>query len=320
MGSVVGIVLAALVLVWGVVTSVRRAGDELVYKGGQAVGRLQLAKPARLWAFVLAAIAVYCCVSWSIVVLPGGHVACVYDPLRGGIQDYTLPEGMRLVPPWCTVQVFSVQTQEYTMSIAPKEGAVVGDDSIKCETNEGLKVLLDVTVLFRVDPQRAPELWRRLGSHYNTIFVRPMVRERIRMLVAKYSVQDVYSGRRRQLEEEITAELKEPFAAEGLALEQVLLRNVAYAHQQFADAIAEKQARQQQVITEKRNLERAAFEKQATINRAQGEARSVMLRAQTLSQNPEVVRYEMAQKVAPRVRRAYLSENTLPLPTGGGGR
>ena len=35
-----------------------------------------------------------------------------------------------------------------------------------------------------IDPQHAPQLWRRLGSDYNEIFVRPIIRERIRMVVA----------------------------------------------------------------------------------------------------------------------------------------
>ena len=204
------------------------------------------------------------------------------------------------------------------MSIAPKEGAIMGDDSIKCETNEGLKVLLDLTVLFHIDPQHAPMLWRRLGADYEQLFVRPIVRERIRMVVAKYSVADVYSGRRQQIANEITEELKTPFGEEGLVLEQILLRNVAYGYQDFANAIGEKQARQQQVITEQRNLERAKYEKQSTINTAQGEAQSVALRAQTLSANPQVVNYKLVQKIAPCIKRAYMPASALPFPSGGG--
>lgn len=319
MGAVVGLIAAIGVLAWGAATS-WTGGGEVVMRGGQAVKAPRLTRPGRFWGSLLGALVAYRVLAASILVLPGAHIACLYDPLRGGIQDRTIPEGLQFIPPWSRAQVFSVQTQEYTMSIASHEGAVIGDDSIKCETNEGLKVLLDVTVLFHVDPATAPQLWRRLGPRYSEVFVRPVVRERIRMVVAQYSVQDVYSGRRRAVEEEITKELKAPFAEEGLALEQVLLRNVAYANDEFAAAIAEKQARQQQMVTEKRNLERSEFEKSATINRAQGEARSLTLKAQTLAQNPEVARYELAQKIAPRVKRAYLSEESVPLPRGGGAR
>ncbi len=320
MGAGLGLIVAAAILLWGAMTSAKPSQVLRAGRGGRLRRKWELAHPVRFYGSVLAAIAAYYLLSWSVVVIPGAHIACIYDPLRGGIQQTTLPEGLHFVWPWVKTQTFSVQTQEYTMSISPKEGAVMGDDSIKCETNEGLKVLLDVTVLFHVDPQRAPMLWRKLGADYNHIFVRPVVRERIRMVVAKYSVQDVYSGRRKQIEEEITEQLKKPFEEEGLVLEQILLRNVAYAYNEFAKAIAEKQARQQQVITEKRNLERAEFEKQATINKAKGEARAIALRAQTLVRNPEVVRYELTQKIGPRIKKAYLSEDAIPLPKGGGRR
>lgn len=305
------------VMAWVLYSAIRQA------RGGHRQVQVpwpDLSRTGRLWAWLLGAIAVLYMLRASVVIVPGAHVACVYDPLMGGIQSYTLPEGLRFIFPWCKAEIFRTQTQEYTMSIAAKEGAVIGDDSIRCETNEGLKVLLDLTVLFHIDAQRAPELWRKLGADYNHIFVRPAARERIRMVVARYSIQEVYSSRRSKIEEELTEELRKPFADEGLVLEQILLRNVQYAHEEFAQAIGEKQARQQQVITERRNLERAEFEKQATINQAKGEARSIALRAQTLAQNPEVVTYDMAQKIGPRVRRAYLSEGTVPLPRVGGGR
>ncbi len=317
MGSVVGLVLAAVLVLWGAAACLKTE-DVFSAQRGRMARRVLVTDPTRFWGAILAAVALYCVASWSIVVIPGAHVACIYDPVRGGIQDYTLPEGLRFVPPWAKTAVFSVQTQEYTMSIAPSEGAVIGDDSIKCETNEGLKVLLDLTVLFHVDPQRAPMVWRKLGSYYNVIFVRPVVRERIRMVVAKYSVQDVYSGRRSGIEQEITKELQQSFQEEGLELEQILLRNVAYAYPEFAGAISEKQARQQQVITEKRKLQQAEFDKQATINKAQGDSQAIAMRAQTLAENPEVVRYELAQKIGPRIRKAYLSQGAVPLPTGGG--
>lgn len=311
MGAVVGFVVSLVLVIWGVTTAV--GTDPAAWQHG-----VQVRKPGRLALALLLAVAVYPLAKWCVVVIPGAHVACVYDPARGGIQNYTLPEGLRVVPPWVRTRVFSVQTQEYTMSIAPKEGAVMGDDSIKCETNEGLKVLLDITVLFHIDHQYAPRLWWRLGEDYLSIFVRPITRERIRMVVAKYPVQDVYSGRRQQIQDEIKAELNEPFSEEGLVLEQVLVRNVAYGHKEFADAIAQKQARQQQVTTEKRNLERAQYEKSATVNAAQGEAQSIALRANTLANNPQVVNYDMVQKMAPRVRKAFMSASSLPFPSGGG--
>jgi regulator of protease activity HflC (stomatin/prohibitin superfamily) len=314
--SLLGFILAGILIVWGVMRATERVPLDKDQRRRLAF-TTRITHPTRLVLSILGALTLYLVVKWSFLLIPGGHVACVYDPTRGGIQSYTLPEGLRMILPWDKTAIFSVQTQEYTMSISPTEGAVLGDDSIKCETNEGLKVVLDLSILFHVDPQKAPDVWRRLGDNYITVFVRPVVRERIRMVVAKYGVQEIYSGKRTTIEEEITEELREPFSQEGLLLEQILLRNVEYANKEFAAAIAEKQARQQQVITEKRNLERAQYDKAATVNQAQGDAQSLTLRAQTLAGNPEVVKYELAKKIAPRVRKAYLSQGAVPLPGGG---
>jgi regulator of protease activity HflC (stomatin/prohibitin superfamily) len=337
MGGFFGVLITFVVIaviIANIVKAAQARGKGGESHGGEPQGCLQLLQAlgkatnkvgpttvsvnwGKFWPVVCILIALYYIATHSTIVIPGAHIACVYDPMRGGIQNDVLPEGLHIIPPWIKTAVFSVQTQQYTMSIAKNEGAVAGDDAIKCETNEGLKVALDVSVLFHIDPQHAPQLWRKLGVDYNNVFVRPVVRERIRMVVAKYSVQDVYSGKRAKLEDELTSELRAPFEAAGLVLEQLLMRNVAYVYDEFANAIAAKQARQQQVITEKRNLERAAFEKSATVNKAQGEAQSIALRARTLLQNPEVVSYDMAQKIGPRTRKAYLSEKTVPLPRGG---
>ncbi len=254
--------------------------------------------------------------------VPAAHVAAVYDPLRGGVQPVHLPEGFHFVAPWWTTQVFRVQTQEYTMSGIHNEGAVIGDDSITCQTNEGLGLNLDVTILFHISPKAVNELWQNVGgaAEYQSILVRPYARNAIRMVVARYSVIDVYGAQRQKIEREIFSEIKEAFAAKGLELESVLLRNVEFANPEFAQAITDKQVAQQQINTEVQNLERARIEKQTTVAQAKGEATAIAKRGATLRQNPEVVQFEMVQKLAPQVRSLYLSPDFVPgLPRNSSG-
>ncbi len=247
--------------------------------------------------------------------IPAAHVAAVFDPLRGGVQPTHLPEGFHIVPPWWKTQTFRVQTQEYTMSGTHSEGARLGDDSIRCQTNEGLGLDLDVTVLYHISPKAVDTLWRNVGgaAEYQGILVRPSTRNAIRMVVARYSVIDVYGTRRQQIEREITTQIKDAFASKGLELENVLLRNVEFANPEFAQAITDKQVAQQQINTEAQNLQKARIEKQTTVAQAAGEASAISKRGATLRDNPEVVQFEMAQKLAPRVRSLYLSPDYLPM-------
>lgn len=252
--------------------------------------------------------------------VPAAYVATVYDPLRGGVQPTELPEGFHFVLPWWKTELWRVQTQEYTMSAIRSEGAVIGDDSIHCQTNEGLGLNLDVTVLFHIDPKEAHALWQKVGEDYQRVLVRPYARNVIRMVVAKYSVVDVYGAKRQQIEQEITEAMRQAFAEKGIALETVLLRNVEFANPEFARAITEKQVAEQQIRTEEQNLRRAQIEKQTTIAQAKGEAEAIQRRGETLRQNPEVVQYELVQKIAPNVRALYLPPNYLPVSPRPGGR
>ncbi len=252
--------------------------------------------------------------------VPAAYVATVYDPLRGGVQPVELPEGFHFVLPWWRTELWRVQTQEYTMIAIRSEGAVIGDDSIHCQTNEGLGLNLDVTVLFHIDPKDAHALWQKVGEDYQRVLVRPYARNVIRMVVAKYSVVDVYGAKRQQIEQEITESMRQAFAEKGIALESVLLRNVEFANPEFARAITEKQVAEQQIRTEEQNLRKAQIEKQTTIAQAKGEAEAIQRRGETLRQNPEVVQYELVQKIAPNVRALYLPPNYLPVSPRPGGR
>jgi prohibitin 2 len=249
-----------------------------------------------------------------VVSVPAAHVGVLYDPLAGGVQRFELPEGLHFVAPWATVRMFRVQTQEYTMSGIHNEGAVMGDDSIHCQTNEGLGLNLDVTVMYHIDPKDAHEMWQRIGEDYERVLVRPYARNVIRMVVAKYSVIDVFSTKRATIEHEMADRMKAAFGEKGLVLESVLLRSVENANKEFAQAITDKQVAQQQINTEVQNLERARLEKQTHIAEARGEAEAIAQRAALLRANPEVVQYEMAQKIAPNVRSLYLPSTYLPLP------
>jgi regulator of protease activity HflC (stomatin/prohibitin superfamily) len=253
--------------------------------------------------------------------IPPAHVAAVYDPLRGGVQSDVLPEGFHIVMPWWQTQQFSQQTQEYTMSGSTQarggEEQSQTDESISCQTNEGLNVQIDCTVLFHIDPQHAQNVWMKLGEDTTRLIVRPYTHNIMRMVVAKYSVEDVYTSKRKEIETEITDQMKPLYAEKGLVLEQLLMRNVIYGNPAFAEAINAKQVAQQQVQTEGQKLLRAKVEKQTIVAEAQGEASAISKRGATLRANPEVVQYEFVQKVAPRLKTMYLSPNSLPIPKGG---
>ena len=131
------------------------------------------------------------------------------------------------------------------MSIAEREGRVRGDDSIAGLTKEGLSVLLDLTVWFRVTPDQAPNLYQKVGPNYEAIILRPAVRTAVRNVIALYEAKDVYSEKRAEATLKLTTMMNEEIGGRGIEIEKVLIRNVTLPPQ-LTKAIEDKLAAEQQ--------------------------------------------------------------------------
>jgi hypothetical protein len=66
--------------------------------------------------------------------------------LYGSVQTDILQSGLSLINPLMDVTEFDIQTQNYTMSAIHNEGAQSGDDAIRVLSNDGLEVVIDLTV------------------------------------------------------------------------------------------------------------------------------------------------------------------------------
>ena len=72
--------------------------------------------------------------------------------LYGNVQPDILESGLHVINPLLDITDFDIQTQNYTMSAIHEEGAKEGDDAIRVLSNDGLEVIIDLTVLYRVSP------------------------------------------------------------------------------------------------------------------------------------------------------------------------
>lgn len=161
----------------------------------------------------------------SIIIIPAGNTG-VYH-LFGNVKDQPLSSGLHLVIPLAKVEMMSIRTEQYTMSIVPQEGQKYGDDSIDALTKEGLKVNLDITAFYHLQEDKAPEVFKTLGLNYEEKIVRAEVRGAIRDIIALYDAKDIYSEKREEATNKIAEKLKNNLQPRGVELESVILRNVA---------------------------------------------------------------------------------------------
>ncbi len=146
--------------------------------------------------------------------------------LFGKVDDDILTSGLNFINPLVDVKTIDVKTQNYTMSGVHDEGEKGGDDAIRVLTADGLEVVIDLTVLYRVVSVDAPKLVKETGLDYKDKIVRPLTRTKIRDNAVYYTAIDLYSTKRDQFQTRIYNSIEADFKKRGLILEQLLIRNI----------------------------------------------------------------------------------------------
>jgi len=146
--------------------------------------------------------------------------------LFGRVDNNVLVSGLNLVNPLVQVEVFDIRTQNYTMSSVQDEGEKTGDDAIHVLSADGLEVVIDLTVLYRVLPTEAPRILKEIGTDYKNTIVRPICRTKIRDNAVYYDAVALYSTKRDEFQQRIFNTIEKNFKSRGLVLEQLLIRNI----------------------------------------------------------------------------------------------
>ena len=113
------------------------------------------------------------------------------------------------------------------MSAVSNEGQKEGDDAIRVLSSDGLEVTIDISVLYKVNPDKAPYIFQNIGIDYVDKIVRPVTRTAIRDNAVNYQAVDLYSVKRQEFQAKINQTITQSFAKRGLELQQILVRNIA---------------------------------------------------------------------------------------------
>ncbi|MFA5973705.1 MAG: prohibitin family protein [Lentimicrobiaceae bacterium] len=146
--------------------------------------------------------------------------------LFGKVNNNTLESGLNVINPLVEVVMFDIRTQNYTMSAVQDEGSKSGDDAIRVLSADGLEVIIDLTVLYKVVPSEAPRILKEIGTDYRNTIVRPICRTKIRDNAVYYDAVALYSTKRDEFQSRIFKTIETDFLSRGLTLEQLLVRNI----------------------------------------------------------------------------------------------
>ena len=160
----------------------------------------------------------------TIKIIEPGKVGV--QALFGKVQNEVLESGLHVINPFNEITTFSIQTENYTMSAKSGEGQVQGDDAIRVLSSDGLEVTIDLSVLYKVNPAKAPYILQNIGIAYEDKIVRPITRTAIRDNAVNYQAVDLYSTKREEFQFKINKSISDNFAKNGLEVQQILVRNI----------------------------------------------------------------------------------------------
>lgn len=204
--------------------------------------------------------------------------------LFGNVSDRALGSGLNFVNPLANVTEFDIKTQNYTMSASHDEGQRSGDDAIRVLTADGLEVVIDLTVLYRVVSDDAPRIYREIGPDYMDKIVRPITRTRIRDNAVYYDAIALYSTRRDEFQTRIYKTIEADFRKRGLLLEQLLIRNI------------DLPASVKKTIESKINAEQDAQKMQFVLQKERQEAERKRVEAQGIADYQKILSTGLSDK------------------------
>lgn len=147
----------------------------------------------------------------SVTVIQTGEIGIV--DLYGQVSDQPLTPGIHLKNPMARLTTYSTQIREVK-------------ETLETPTKDGLMLTVDVSVLYRIDPSKAKQLYQTIGANYETVILVPQVRSMIRAATATYQFNTIYTSDREKLAQQLRDNLNKTLSDRGIIIEEAPLRSV----------------------------------------------------------------------------------------------
>ena len=149
-----------------------------------------------------------------------GELGIRFNRLTGAVEEAR--DGSLLVVPGVhELRIFALRDRIYR----PAEIARA-DGPSPVQSVEGLSLGVEIAVRYALDPAKLRANWNTLPEDVGNDVVQPIVSSTVYKIFARYTVREIFSSRRAEIQQAIEAELATRLAADGVALRGVLIGKV----------------------------------------------------------------------------------------------
>ena len=214
------------------------------------------------------------CLFTCIEKIPVGYEGVQYS-MSGGVKDETLGQGWHIVSPTIKVKEFTISNEQLILTQDSREGSKE-DESFKVATSDDASIAIDFQMSYRFVPDTLVDTYKRYkGMDGNDIVqnrVRTVLKSKVSEITTDYSLMDIYSGNRSEINNKLTEYLNSEFkTAYGI---EVLDASIIDSHpdnklQATIDARVKAQQDQAKAKAEQKTVE---VEAETNLIKAQNEA------------------------------------------------
>ena len=223
----------------------------------------------------------------------------------GRVQDEELGPGFYLINPLKHVERTNIQTQEQEFR-----------DIRGTLTREGLEVVLDASIIWHIEPDKASDIYKTVRGSYTETLIIPNFMGLLREEIKKYTAEDIYTGKSTEIEIAVESTLKQTLATRGIIIERILFRGLTLppdVTNAIQLKIKEKQAVEQMRFT----VEKQRLEAERVIIEANATAQSNFIKSKSIT--PELISWEFVQALKENKNFIYVTgsggvSTILPMP------
>jgi len=153
-----------------------------------------------------------------------GEVAIRVNRFSGASSEFR--EGSAwLMPGVHELRRYSILEQSYHPQNTSK-----ADGEAPFQSIEGLSLGVDLTVRYALDPNKLISMSKNLPADINGQILEPTVQGVIYKIFTRYTVREIFSSKRQEIQQSIEAELKPKLAADGILIHTITIGKIDLPH------------------------------------------------------------------------------------------
>jgi len=169
------------------------------------------------------------------------------------------------------------------------------------------EVYMTIAVNYRIDNNEAINLYKTVGTNYDSVILQPAIEESVKAVTSKYTAEELITNRS-EISLKCMEELSKKVEKYGLKVSEFNITNFSFS-KEFEKAIEEKQVAEQKVLTAKQELERDKIEAEKKIVIAEAEKKANELKERTLTD--KILKEKMIEKWNGELPKVVSDSNSM---------